>query len=90
MQACTLRRPRFLWSRRHLEEEAQLQAALVVQVVGAAHVAVHVPHAQGEALLRQPWQLGSRHRLPVPCLAICPVAGPHVPACVAGWEGLSS
>ena len=64
----------------HLEEEAQLQAPLMVQVVGAAHVAIHVGHAQGEALPRQAGQLRCSHRLPVACMAVCCVAGPHVPA----------
>ena len=44
----------------------------MVQVVGAAHVAVHVPHAQRKALLRQPWQLGQQSPPP------CPLPG-HLP-----------
>lgn len=62
-----------------LEEEAELQAALVVQMVSAAHMAIHVGHAQGKAVLCQGRKLGGSHRLLVPCLPVCPVGKPHVP-----------
>ena len=64
----------------YLEEEAKLQAALVVQVVRAAHAAVHVLHAQREALLGQLRQLRCADGVPVGQGALCAIRRAQVPA----------
>ena len=64
----------------HLEKEAELQTALVMQVMRAAHTAVHVLHAQGEALLSHLRQLRCTDGVPVGQGALCAVRGAQIPA----------